>query len=176
MILSQMMSLGQISSQWGYPSWCTQEFLHRYVYSAEKAYVASHFVLEIFWTCDLSIYMYIFDAHGCTFYGFICEYFYDDMKCNAYVMYFYMCVCVCVLYMIMHDVVFVCFLYAIMNVRIQDVISHLICYTIEVSGDMCECDGLKCSNHLFSAHEFSKEEGVTYPVVVVQLRNKQLGV
>ena len=28
--------------------WCTQEFLHRYVYSAEKAYVDSHFVLDIF--------------------------------------------------------------------------------------------------------------------------------
>ena len=63
------------------------------------------------------IYLYIyFYAHGCAFYGFICDSFYDDMKCNPYAMYFY--TCVCVLYMIMHDVVFVCFLYAIMNVTI----------------------------------------------------------
>ena len=79
--------------------------------------MASHFVLEIFWTCDLSIYIYIYIyARGCTFYGFICESFYGEMKCNAYVVYFYMCVYA--LYMIMHDVVFVCFLYAIMNVPI----------------------------------------------------------
>ena len=38
--------------------WCTQDFLHHYVYSVEKAYVASHFVLDIFWTYDLSIYIY----------------------------------------------------------------------------------------------------------------------
>ena len=47
--------------------WCTQDFLYHYVYLAEKAYVASHFVLDIFWTCDLSIYIYIFYACGCTF-------------------------------------------------------------------------------------------------------------
>ena len=62
------------------------------------------------------IFIYIFYACGCTFYGFICESFYDDVKCNAYMMYFY--TCVCVLYMIMHDVMVVCFLYAIMNVPI----------------------------------------------------------
>ena len=56
-------------------------FLYRNVYSAEKAYVASHFLLDIFWTCDL--YIYIFDAHGCSFYGFICESFYDDVKCKC---------------------------------------------------------------------------------------------
>ena len=76
-------------------------------------------LLILYWTYfGHAIYLsiYIFVARGCNFYGFICESFYDDMKCNAYVMYFYMCVCV--LYMIMHDVVFVCFLYAIMNVLI----------------------------------------------------------
>ena len=62
------------------------------------------------------LFISIFDARGCAFYGFICESFYDDLKCNAYMMYFY--TCVCVLYMIMHDVVFVCFLYVIMNVPI----------------------------------------------------------
>ena len=125
-------------------------------------------LLVLYWTyfghaTYLSIY--IFDAHGCAFYGFICESFYDDVKCNAQMMYCY--TCVCILYMIMLDVMVVCFLYAIMNVPIQNVISHLICYTIEVSGNMCECNGLKCSNHLFSAQEFSKEARVTYLVVVV---------
>ena len=52
----------------------------------------------------------------------------------------------------------------------------MICYTIDISGNMCECDGFECSNHLFSAQEFSKEAGITYPVVVVQLGDKQLGV
>ena len=84
-------------------------------------------LLILYWTyfghaTYLSIY--IFYPRGCTFYGFICESFYDYVKCNAYVMYFY--TCVYVLYMIMHDVVFVCFLYAIMNVPIYNFISHLI--------------------------------------------------
>ena len=87
-------------------------------------------------------------------------------------MYFYMCVYV--LYMTMHDVGFVCFLCVMMNVPIQNVNSHLIHYTIDVSGNMCECDGFKCSNHLFSAQEFSKEVGIAYPVVVVKLGDKQL--
>ena len=134
-------------------------------------------LLILYWTyfghaTYLSIY--IFDACGCTFYGFMCEYFYDDVKCNNQMMYCY--TCVCVLYMIMHDVMVVCFLYVIMNVLIQNVVSHLIYYTIEFSGNMCECNGFKCSNHLFSAQEFSKEVGITYPVVVVKLGDKQLGV
>ena len=52
---------------------------------------------------------------------------------------------------IMHDVMVVCFLYVVLDVPIYNIISHLICDTIEVSGNMCECDGFKCSNHLFSA-------------------------
>ena len=62
-------------------------------------------LLILYWTYfGHAIYLsiYIFDTHGCAFYGFICESFYDDMKCSAYVLYFYMCVYV--LYMIMHDV------------------------------------------------------------------------
>ena len=75
-------------------------------------------LLILYWTYfgnATYLFIYIFGARGCAFYGFICESFYD-MKCNAYVMYFY--TCVYVLYMIMHDVVFVCFLYLIMNVPI----------------------------------------------------------
>ena len=49
---------------------------------------------------------------------------------------------------------------------------HLICYSIEVYGNMRDCDGFKCSNHLFGAQEFSKEAGITYPIVVVQLEDK----
>ena len=76
----------------------------------------------------------------------------------------------------MHDVMVVCFLYAVMDVPNYNIVSHLIYDTIEVSRNMCECNGLKSSNHLFSAQEFSKEAGITYLIVVVQLRNKQLGV
>ena len=90
---------------------------------------------------------------------------------NSYVMYYYtMCV---FLDMIMHCV---CFLYAVMDVPIYNIVSHLICDIIEVFGNMCECDGFKCSKHLFSVQVLSKEAGITYPIVVVQLRNKKLGV
>ena len=71
--------------------------------------------------------------------------------------------------MIMHDVMVVCSLYAIMIVPVYNIISHLICNTIEVSGNMCECDGFKCSNHLFSAQELSKEARITYPITIVHL-------
>ena len=40
---------------------------------------------------------------------------------------------------------------------------------------MCECDGLKYSNHLFSVQEFSKEAWITYLGVIIQLGEKQLG-
>ena len=84
--------------------------------------------------------------------------------------------CVYFLDMIMHDVMVVCFLYAVVDVPIWNIVSHLICDSIEVSGNMCECDGFKCSNHLFSVQVLSKEAGIMYSIVVVQLRNKQLGV
>ena len=51
---------------------------------------------------------------------------------------------------IMHVMV-LCFLYAVMDVPIYNIVSHLIYDTIEVSGNMCEFDVFKCSNHLFSA-------------------------
>ena len=82
--------------------------------------------------------------------------------------------CVYFLDIIMHDVMVVCFLYAAVDVPIQNIISHLICDTIEVLGNMCECDG--CFDHVISAQVLSKEAGITDLVVVVQLRNKQLGV
>ena len=53
------------------------------MYPAEKAYVASHFVLDMFWTCDLSIYLYIFDACGCALMVLLCESFYDDVECKC---------------------------------------------------------------------------------------------
>ena len=73
---------------------------------------------------------------------------------------------------VMHDVMVVCFLYAVVDMPIYNIVSHLICDTIEVSRNMCECDGFKCSNHLLSVQVLSKEVGIPYPIVVVQLRNK----
>ena len=78
--------------------------------------MASHFVLDMFWTCDLSSYLYIFDAHGCTFMVLLCDSFIMIWNASAYVMY---CYTVCIfLDMIMHDVMVVCSLYAIMNVPV----------------------------------------------------------
>ena len=62
-----------------------------------------------------------------------------------------------------------------MNMPFENVISHLICYAIEFSGNMCECNGFKFSNHLFSAQEFSKKERIVYPVAVIQLGDKVVG-
>ena len=78
--------------------------------------MASHFVLDMFWTCDLSSYLYIFDAHGCAFMVLLCESFMMLWNANVYVMYYYT---VCVfLYIVMHDVMVVCFLYAVVDVPI----------------------------------------------------------
>ena len=174
---SQMTSLSQNDSLVGLSlvCWCNQGFLCRYVYPTKKALAASHFVLDMFWTCDLSIYLYIFFMHvDALLWFYYVSLFIMLWNANAYVMYYYtMCV---FLDMIMHCFMVVCFLYVVMDVPIQNIISHLICDTIEVSGNMCECDGFKCSNHLFSVQEFSKEAGITYLIVIVQLRNKQLGV
>ena len=60
---------------------CTYEFLCRYVYPIEKAYVDSHFVLDMFWTCDLSIYLYIFLTHMDAI--LLYESFYDDVECKC---------------------------------------------------------------------------------------------
>ena len=51
------------------------------------------------------------------FYGYICESFYDDVKCKCLDDVFVTLVCV-FLDMIMHDVKVVCFLYAILNVSV----------------------------------------------------------
>ena len=91
---------------------------------------------------------------------------------NSYVMYYY--TMYVFLDMIMDCVMVVCFLYAVMDVPIQNIVSHLIYDTIEVPGNMCECDGFKCSDHVFSAQVLSKEAGTANLVMVVQLRNKQL--
>ena len=74
-------------------------------------------------------------------------------------------------YMMMHDVVFN-FLYAMMNMPLQNIISHLVYYTIEVSGNIYECDGFKISNKLFNAQELSKDTTTVYPVAVIQLGDK----
>ena len=77
--------------------------------------MASPFVLDIFWTCDL--YTYIFFTHvDALLWFYYVILFMMLWNANAYVMYYYI---VCVFFnMIMHDVVVVCFLYAIVNVPI----------------------------------------------------------
>ena len=77
-------------------------------------------------------------------------------------------------YMMMHDAVY--FLYAMIDVPLYNVISHLVCYTIETSGNMHERNGFKISNQVSSAQELSKETRIAYPVAVIQLGDKQLGV
>ena len=39
------------------------------------------FVLDMFWTCDLSIYLYIYLTHVDAL--LLCEYFYDDVECKC---------------------------------------------------------------------------------------------
>ena len=79
-------------------------------------------------------------------------------------------------YMVMHNAFFICFLYVMMNMPFYSIVIHLICHTFEVSGNICECNGFKSSNQLFSEQEFSKKERIVYLVAVIQLRDKQLGV
>ena len=57
-------------------------------------------------------------------------------------------------YMMMHDAVY--FLYAMIDVPLKNIISHLIYYTIETFGNMHEWNRLEMSNQLSSAQEFSK--------------------
>ena len=60
--------------------------------------------------------IYIFDARGCTFIVLLCESFMMLWNANVYVMYYYT---VCVfLDIVMHDVMVVCFLYAVVDVPI----------------------------------------------------------
>ena len=77
--------------------------------------MASHFVLDMFWTCELSIYLYIFFTHmNALLWFYYVSLFMMMWNVNAYVIYYYT---VCVFFnMIMHDVVVVCFLYEIVNV------------------------------------------------------------
>ena len=77
--------------------------------------MASHFVLDMFWTCDLSIYIFFTHVDALLWFYYV-SLFMMMWNVNPYVMYYYT---VCVFFnMIMHDVVVVCFLYAIMNVSI----------------------------------------------------------
>ena len=62
------------------------------MYPAEKAYVASHFVLDMFWTCELSIYLYIFLMHVDAL--LLCGSFYDDVECK--------CLCDVLLHLCVH--------------------------------------------------------------------------
>ena len=79
--------------------------------------MASHFVLDIFWTCDLSIYLYIFLTHmDAILWFYYVSLFMMLWNANVYVMYYYT---VCVfLDIVMHDVMVVCFLYAVVDVPI----------------------------------------------------------
>ena len=82
MILSQMMSLSQISSLVGLPlvRWCTWGFLCRYVYPAKKSYVASHFCIGHVLDMGL-IYLSIFLTHvDALLWFYICDFFYDDVE------------------------------------------------------------------------------------------------
>ena len=64
----------------------------------------------------LYLSIYIFDTHGCAFMVLLCESFMKLWNANVYVMYYYtMCV---FLDTVMHDVMVVCFLYAVVDVPI----------------------------------------------------------
>ena len=76
------------------------------------------FVLDMLWTCDLWIYIYIyFFTHvDALFWFHYVSLFIMLWDANVYVMYYYtMCV---FLDMIMHYVMDVCFLYTVMDVTI----------------------------------------------------------
>ena len=77
-------------------------------------------------------------------------------------------------YMMMHDAVY--FLYVIIDVPLLNNIGHLVCYTIETSGNMHEWNGFEISNQVSSAQEHYKEARTAYLVTVIQLGYKQLGV
>ena len=79
--------------------------------------MASHFVFDMFWTCELYIYLYIFLMHmDALLWFYYVSLFIMLWNANAYVMYYYT---VCVfLDMIMHYVMVVCFLYDVMDVPI----------------------------------------------------------
>ena len=68
------------------------------------------------------------------------------------------------------------FLYAMIDVPLYNAINHLVCYTIENFGNMHEWNEFKMSNQVSSVQEHSKETGITYLIVVIQLGDKQLGV
>ena len=63
-------------------------------------------------------------------------------------------------------------LYGMIDMPIEDIISHLICNTILSSWDMCECNGFKLSAKLFCTQEFSKEARIAHLVAVVELGDK----
>ena len=59
---------------------------------------------------------------------------------------------------------------------LENVVFHLVYDTIVMSWDMCEWNEIKLSNQIFSTKELSKEGNIVYPIQVVQLGDKQLGV
>ena len=77
-------------------------------------------------------------------------------------------------YMMMYDAVY--FLHAMIDMTLQNFFNHLVCYTIDTFGNMHECNGFKMSNQMSSAQKLSKETRIAYPIVVIQLGDKQLGV
>ena len=76
--------------------------------------------------------------------------------------------------MMMHDAVY--FLYAMIDVTLQNIISHLVCYSIETYGNMHEWNGFKMFNQVASVQEIYKETRITQLVAVIQMGDKQLGV
>ena len=67
--------------------------------------------------------------------------------------------------MMMHDAIY--FLYVMIDVPLYNIISHLVYYTIETSGNTHEQNGFKMYNQVSSAQEISKETSIMYPVVVI---------
>ena len=80
--------------------------------------MASHFCIgHVLDMRLIDLYLYIFfDAHGCPFVVSLCESFYYAVECK--------CLCdvllhyVCIFRHSMHDVMVVCFLYAVVDVPI----------------------------------------------------------
>ena len=89
-------------------------FCVAYVYPVEKAYVASHFVLDM---RLMDLYLYIFLMHvDVLLWFYYVSLFIMLWNANDYVMYYYtMCL---FLDMIVHYVMVVCFLYVVVDVPI----------------------------------------------------------
>ena len=77
-------------------------------------------------------------------------------------------------YMMIDDLAY--FLYAIIDVPLQNVIRLFTSYTIDTFGNMHERNRFKMSHQVSSSQEILKEIGIEYLVEFIQLGDKQLGV